>query len=522
MNPVRRTRLPRFSLPFLFAIFVAEAVYFLLYGRFNIDEGMHLNAGRLIYEAGLHLYRDFPFSQGPGGPYFYGAASALFGTSLGVGRSLSLLVSVTGVGALAWFASRRVGMAGGALVLLWTLVNFPALWEFTQIRTEAPSVSLALIASIAWFHRKGSALRWALAPCLLVWATSFRLTYAIPLAVVCLLIALELRHEPRTLLRAAALVAVNGVVAALPMLAYPEESFFHVFVAQASRAERLQWSHMPFSARFWFFARPESGFWAIGMASVVPVALVVGRWRRGWRPRLSRSDDPATTLLVLFAMAGLTYLPLLFFKVGFFQYFVNASLLLTAAIAIAVPIVARESPRRRAWVIGAVSAAWVFAAITSLRTIDTWVDPKRPTIGRLAALRGELQRLTPGGCTMMTFETHLAVETGCHVMRGLEYSYFSFFPDLPPAEARARGVLNRRMLLDRLGRDLPEYVALTPRAVEQITGTTSPKHQPPVLGVMRGHYRHLTTVIVPVGPIYTFWNKVHIYARSDLRDDYSM
>jgi hypothetical protein len=506
----------------LFAAFVAEAVYFLLYGRFNIDEGMHLNAGQLVYEAGLHLYRDFPFSQGPGGPYFYGAASALFGTSLGVGRSLSLLVSVAGVGALVWFACRLVGMAGGILVLLWTMVNFPALWEFTQIRTEAPSVFLALIATVAWFYRKGSALRWALAPSLLVWATTFRLTYAVPLAVVCLLVGLELRRDPRTLLRAAAIVAVNGVVAALPMLASPKESFFHVLVAQASRAERLQWSDMPFSARFWFFTRPESGFWAIGVASLVPVSLVLGRWRRGWRPRLSSSDDPATALVVLFAMAGLTYLPLLFFKVGFFQYFVNASLLLIAAVAIAVPLVARESPRQRAWVIGVVAAAWVVAAFISLRTVETWVDPKQPTIGRLAALRDEFQRLTPNGCTMMTFETHLAVETGCDVMPGLEYSYFSFFPDLPHAEARAHGVLNRRLLLDGLRRDSPEYVALTARAVEQITGTNPPKDEPPMLGVMRDRYRPLATVDVPVGPIYIFWNDVDIYARSDVMDGYSM
>ncbi len=39
---------------------------------------------------------------------------------------------------------------------------------------------------------------------------------------------------------------------------------------------------------------------------------------------------------------------------------------------------------------------------------------------------------------------------------------------------------------------------------------------------MRGRYRPLATVDVPVGPIYTFWSEVHIYARSDLMDGYSM
>ena len=79
---------------------VAELAYFFAFGRFNIDEGMHLGAGRLIFEQGLWLYRDFPFSQGPGAPFFYGSLGALFEPTLFVGRLGSLAAGLVTFGAL--------------------------------------------------------------------------------------------------------------------------------------------------------------------------------------------------------------------------------------------------------------------------------------------------------------------------------------------------------------------------------------------------------------------------------------
>lgn len=79
---------------------------------------------------------------------------------------------------------------------------------------------------------------------------------------------------------------------------------------------------------------------------------------------------------------------------------------------------------------------------------------------------------------MMTFETHIAVEASCDVVPGLEYSFFSCFPDLPPAEASKHGVLKRALLLESFDLNPPEFVLLTARAVELIleqprTGTES-------------------------------------------------
>ncbi|MBW2422258.1 MAG: hypothetical protein JRH19_27245 [Deltaproteobacteria bacterium] len=146
---------------------------------------------------------------------------------------------------------------------------------------------------------------------------------------------------------------------------------------------------------------------------------------------------------------------------------------------------------------------------------------------------------------MMTFETHIAVETGCDVMPGLEYSFFSFFPEMPDAEAEVHGVLTRSLLIDRIERDRPEFVALTSRAVEQITqraedrsGETrtlrgerkrverelrararSGRHGRGgvrMLDVMDGRYELLGELTLPVGPIHEFWTRVSVYVRSDL------
>ncbi len=523
--PANESSVPRWVLVLLFVVLSIETALFVVYGRFNIDEGMHLNAGRLMFDRGLLPYRDFPFSQAPGGPLLYGAAGALFGTSLLVGRSVSALMSLVTVAAMAWFAHRTEGRVAAALVLLLVIVTFPALWVFAQIRTEAPSICLATLATIAWLSRKGAkpefqagaVIRWALAPSLLVWATAFRLTYAVPLAAVCLLVFWELRRSPRTLAWTIGIVGLNGVVAVIPMLAFWQESFFHIIEAQWTRAERLELEQLPLSARIWFFLQPETGFASILLLSGFPLFELFRQLRRGWRPWATATHlESATQLTFLIAMAGLSYFPLLIFKLGFSQYFVNAALLLMLAIGISIPLAARRSKSHWIAVSAAFAIAWVASAAISLDHLDKWVSTEAPTVGRLATVRHEIEQLTPDGCTMMTFETYLAVEAGCEVTPGLEYSYFSFFPEMSVRDARARGVLNRELLLFGLRSDPPEYVALTHRAAKRIAGREFDPDRPPIFESMRGRYRLIQTLKLPIGPVYRFWTEVFLYARNDL------
>jgi hypothetical protein len=515
----------RWAPALLFVVLLVEMALFVAHGRFNIDEGMHLNAGHLLFDYGLWPYRDFPFSQGPGGPMLYGAAGAVFGNSLLVGRIVSASMSLVGIASLVWFAHRIEGPVAAIVVLLLVIVTFPAMWVLTQIRTEAPSVSLATLATIALFFRKSgpskshfsSVFRWALAPVLLVWATAFRLTYAVPLIVVCLWVFWELRGSPRMLWWTVGIVGLNGLLAALPMLIFWQQSFFHIIEAQWSRAERLDLGELPASARFWFLFRPETSYPTILLLCGFPLAELFRSARRGWRPwRAGSGSGSSHVLTFLMAMAALSYVPLLTFKLGFSQYFVNAALLLSVAIGISVPQIARRSKKHWIAVTSVFSVAWVASAALSLADLENWVAIEGPTVGRLAAVRSEIEELTPNGCTMLTFETYLARESGCDVTPGLEYSYFSFFPDMLFRDARDRGVLNRQLLLYGLRSDPPEYVAVTHRAAKRIKGRTFDPDQPPLLEEMRGKYRLMQTLWLPIGPVYRFWTEVYLYARSDL------
>jgi len=496
-------------------LLVAEGVAFVTYGRYNADEGLHLNAGRLVYADGLLLYRDFPFSQGPAGPYFYGAAGALFGSSVTTGRAASLALSLIGLGALTWLIRRISGTSGAALMLLFTATSFPALWGFTQVRTEAGAVALTSIAAVAFLLRGGGALRWALAPSLLVWATAFRLTHVIPLLFVCAVIAWDLRRSPGKLACTAGIVAASGLLAALPMLAFPDEALFHIRTSQLGRSERLGWEGLPFSARLQFFRSPEKSFAGLLFLTVLPLAYAARRWREGWRPAAAERGDPALVVCWLIVLALLTYLPLLVFRVGFASYFINASLLLTAAIAVAVPQLARRGPGGSALWAG-VALVWVFTAVLAVRGAGTFVEPSKPTNERLAAVRRQIGGLAGADCTMLTLETQVAVETGCSVLRGLEYSRFSFFPDMPDAEALRWGVLNRRLLRQRLRDDPPEVLALTPDAFEQLTGSPRRRKDAPLFPELKGRYRPLTSVEIPIGTTFRFWKDVEFFVRADL------
>jgi len=539
--PIRRSLLARSAFALLFLALAAECVWFLLHGRFNIDEGMHVNAGRLLFERGLLPYRDFPFSQGPGGPALYGAAGAIFGSSIAVGRAVSLCVNLASVAAMAWFARRVAGHVAALLVVALTLVNLPAIWTYTQVRTEALAVPLVALAAMALCFRKESALQWALAPSLLVWATSIRLTNALALLAVCGFVAWRLRHSRHTLFAAFGVVALNGVIAAAPLIAFPLESWFHIVAAQLGRTERFHMGDYPFSTRFWFFVNPHTSFQPLLALGLLPIAWLLLERARGWRLRDPDVDDPRSVVATLLLLGALTYLPHVLFRIGFFSYFVNASVLLTLAVAIAVPQLAGASRLRTAALATLLGAAWVGGAVAANHHLERWTLRTAPTIGLLDDMTGAIRRAAPGGCSMLTFETYIAVESGCDVLPGLEYSFFSFFPDLPSEDARAHGVLNRAALIEHLERGRPDFVALTADAVEKIlnpppepTGRTrtlagerrrlraekqaekAKASTPPVLDAMRGRYVPLLRERVPVGPVHNFWTTVTVYARTEL------
>jgi hypothetical protein len=193
------------------------------------------------------------------------------------------------------------------------------------------------------------------------------------------------------------------------------------------------------------------------------IALLAWRIAGAARPRLTLPlTDPLSASVAALILAGLVYAPHLVFEHGHYEYFVTTSVLLSLAIAVGVVAVGALGRGARAGMAAAVALAIGFGALGVVRHWDVWVRFGR---GSFPEFRAEAQRIGRRAgapdCTMATFQTHLAVEAGCRVLPGLEYSLFSFHADMDSREAARRGVLNGERFERALERVRPELVAVT-------------------------------------------------------------
>ena len=502
---------------------VAEAFAFALFGRSSIDEGVFLTAGRLVYE-GQFPYRDFPFSQAPVVAYVYGVVVHLFGSSVLAARLLSFGMGLLGLGAAFWIARVLAGRLAAGLVLVLSMLNLPALWVAGTVRTQSVSTPLTMLSVLALAMPHRGALGWALSPSLMLWATGARLTNAFALLAILFWVVLQLREQPKRLAAVAAIVSAQAVVIFAPVLAAPRVAAFHVLTAQLGRGERAGPTQtslgQELAAKFSIFAEPETSFFAIcGLSLVIAIALVA-QLRRGWRPDFSQPlAEPRTAQLALLGLALLVFLPHLLLERGFLTYFVTSSALLVPAIAIGVAALARETSRIRVPVLAVVLALLVAGAAIVPSHLGAWVGAGPSSFRHFREVARELRTLAGPDCTIVTMETALAVEAGCRVLPGLEYSLFSYFPHLGDEEAEAHGVLNAVRLVARIREQAPELIVLGPRGRSSLRLGPATR-RPPSLGFLARdgytfveRYRISSGAFVRAAPDSV---EVDVFARDDL------
>jgi hypothetical protein len=114
------------------------------------------------------------------------------------------------------------------------------------------------------------------------------------------------------------------------------------------------------------------------------------------------------------------------------------------------------------------SALLAVAAVDASREWRSWLAFGPGGVVRLRDVASEVRRLAGPDCTMVTFQTHLAVEAGCRPLPGLEYSQFALFPELPPSVAEARGVLTPELLERRVRELRPELLVAQPRELARL------------------------------------------------------
>ena len=476
----RDTSWTRAALWTLFAGYAAEALFFVYWGRPLSDEGQLLAAAGLVYE-GLLPYRDFPLSQGPAIPYVYGLFTELFGSSILVGRYVSF-AGCLATGAAAMALSLRLGGAvAAAITLVLLMLNLPAMWIGTTVTTQALSTPLVVAAALSLATPRSTALGWAIAPSLLLWSTCARLTNGLALVGVTLWTVTALAKSRRTLLRVTALLAVQCVIVAAPVLLAPRAAIFHILSLQLTRAERGGFHYQTLlehlRGSIGFFSVAETDYFAIVPLSLALVLYLGWRIWRGWRPSLSLPiREPASGQLVMVTLAALVFAPHFALSSGFVSYFATSSVLLCVAIASAAAGFIREIRGRRARALGAAVAAALLAVSVAdaSREHQTYLNLRRGGFSHFRQIGRDLNALLGPDCTMVTFQTHLAIESGCRLLPGLEYSFFSYSADLPAADAEKYAVLTPSRLDQRIGEIRPEAIAISRRLVSRLRGGPGP------------------------------------------------
>jgi hypothetical protein len=464
MNPSDNRRRGVLVLSALLAAYAAVAFVFATSARPNIDEGMFLDAGRLVAEGHLP-YRDFPFAQAPLLPYAFAAPPPWQGSPLLGGRLIAWAAGVLGMAGALWLARRVAGNFAALVTLLVTLATLPLLWAATTVRAQAVATPLLVLGVALWAARRPGAPPAILPPALLLVSTSLRLTNAAVFAVVFAESCWRARRTPVRVAQLVATIAGLALVLAIPALLAPAQAWFQVVTAQLTRGARFGFVESPgFAADL---ARTLAAYLDLlpdaGLLVVLALCVAGCAAGRGARPSLRDPPrDPGSAQLALATAGALSFAPQLALGNAFAEYLTPLWALLAPAVGIGVASELDQRGAGRA-LRGAIAALLVaYCALHFARASERWIGTGDSGFAAFHETSAALGALGGPGCTMLTLETEVAVEAGCRVVPGLEYSYFSYFAELPDEEARRLGVTNLAQLRERVASDPPDLIVLAP------------------------------------------------------------
>ncbi len=398
-------------------------------GGLNQDEGWYLYAANLVAE-GKMPYRDFFFTQGPVLPRFYSAfAWAWRGGGLLGARILTLAIGLVGIFFAALTARRMVPDdrkdAAALVVTLLLGCNLYHLYYLTIPKTYAlASVFVAggfgVLAGVPEekAHARAGFLCAAIAGGLLAQAAGTRVSLgALPAAVGLLLL----------LLRRWRLLAgfCAGGFAGLSLAYLP-------FLCDADARAGLLAAQRYHAARGGF-----DPMWTVGSLSRLvrwyqPVFIVLGLGLAGrWsgRCRATRAADPLLWgFLAVFTLQMLAPFPYEDYQVpimGLLAVFATVQFLSAAPSGRAWPVLlvlglsfatSFGSPLLEKWTTNGQNMLWT-------------LKKEKTELAQLRDVARRIEKLDPGGKTLLTQDLYLAVETGRKVPVGLEMGPFSMLDD---------------------------------------------------------------------------------------------
>ena len=462
-------------------------------GSLNQDEGWYLYAAKQV-ASGEILYRDFMFTQGPVLPVVYGVLFPII-EKFGVagGRLITALFGLGSVGLAAWLAARsakRFSRTAALCALILAGVNVYQSYFTTIVKTYslcAFFLTAGFVAlSFANGKRGASGAFWggfllALAAC-----TRLSAGVALPIAGIWLIVnrkkvypfgeGVGNRQSSIVHLKSAwvAFGLGGGLVLAVALGSFfvmaPENTYFALFGYHAGRSPGGLMELLALKAGF--VSRFVQSYFLFTVGCVL--AFVFRRHHRhvrDWvgpnsRPRLTellqQANEEETPFahglisLLWLAGAAITFVHFLApFPYDDYQVIV-APVLIAALAATLVPRCSEKHLVRVALSVLLVSTAASFSSPVNqdwlVRGRDRiwWNFKETPDLIANQNVGEKIRAQLGEENLLLTQDTYLAIEAGADVPHGLEMGPFSYYPEMPRAQAEKLNLLNKEMLVELL------------------------------------------------------------------------
>jgi 4-amino-4-deoxy-L-arabinose transferase-like glycosyltransferase len=473
-----------------YTILTAELLFMVFYRSVNLDEGWYLWASKLVYSGKL-LYRDFTYTQSPLLPYVYGAVLQVIGEGLYQGRFLTIFFAMLTGLLIVRMATRQAGAWAGlsSLLLFSSSVYMLAYFSYTatyaltafllvtalyfsQLQPDRSRDRLALVAAATLFF------------CLAV-ATRLSVVAAAPFFFGYLLWRSPDRRQSALVVAGTGVVVLGGIF--LPFwLAGARLFVYDTFGFHVDRILRWEW-HAEKIVRVTL--QTVRDLWALCLLNLVGLAYWLWRIRRDGNRR-ARLRQHAFALAIAGIFVSIFLVQLIpSTTISHYNTLQAPLLALTGGIILARwwrTIQARQPGAGRLAPLLAVAALLLLHGAQQMQVVRAYDLISLPPVNQVTVVQAAarfLQQHTPPQATLLTFNTHLALEANRPIPPGYEMSIFAYRPTWDTNTARDFRAINNEILVEHLEQGV-EAVALTDFDLERLYG-----EREEVLSALHSAYR---------------------------------
>ena len=511
----------------------------LFLGPLNQDEGWYLYAAKQV-ASGEILYRNFMFTQGPVLPVVYGVLFPIIG-KLGVagGRLITALFGLGSVGLAAWLAARsakRFSRTAALCALILAGVNVYQSYFTTIVKTYslcAFFLTAGFVAlSFANGKRGASGAFWGGVLLALAACTRLSAGIALPIAGLWLIVNRKkvypfgagvrgkesgVRNRQSSIVNLKSAWVVfglgGGFVLAVGLGSFfimaPENTHFALFGYHAGRSPGGVMELL--ALKVGFVSRFVQAYFLFTAGCVL--AFIFRRHHRhirerdlagpDSRPRLTELlkqanevESPfAHSLISLLWMTGAA-ITLVHFAAPFPYDDYQAIVFPVLAAALSATLVPRCPEKQLVHVALAVLLVSTAASFSSpinqdwmVRGRDRiwWKFKETPDLVALRKAGAQIREQLGEDDLLLTQDTYLAIEAGARVPNGLEMGPFSYYPEMPRAQAEKLNLLNQEMLM--------ELLVETPASVAAFSGYGLTIASPEIEALSSKHWKALRAVL---------------------------